>query len=96
MMSKIIDPPSLGQHFGDVLTAAKEGSLEGSAVAVRDVCTHWEEFLSKAADRLRADLKAPSEGKQLTRLNWLTRQLEKAPPASLSTSMLPQSRVKLR
>jgi hypothetical protein len=145
-MSKIIDPPSLGQHFSDVLTAAKEGNLSGSAVAVRDVCTHWDEFLSKAADRLRADLgvdvtpvmsnaekqdnslrvsnlcgivlsesrlagslriknaasevsvdvilsaravrfgidlKAPTEGKQLTRLKWLTKQLDKAPPAAL-------------
>jgi hypothetical protein len=144
--SRIVDPPSLGPRFGDVLTAAKEGNLAGAALAVRDVCGHWDGFLQKVADRLRADLhvdvcaamtsaerqdnelrlrnlqstavnegrltgslkvknaasditvdvllsaravrfgvevKAPSEGQQLTRLKWMTKQLTKAPPEAL-------------
>jgi hypothetical protein len=54
--SKIIDPPSLGPRFGDLLTAAKEGNLAGAAPAMRDVCGYWDGFLQKVADRLRADL----------------------------------------
>lgn len=144
--SKIVDPPSLGPRFGDLLTAAKEGNLAGVALAVREVCGNWDGFLQKVADRLRADLhvevsaamtsaerqdnelrlrnlqniavsegrltgtlkvknaasditidillsaravrfgievKAPSEGRQLTRLKWMTKQLGKAPPEAL-------------
>jgi hypothetical protein len=144
--SKIIDPPSLGPRFSDLLAAAKEGNLAGAALAVKDVCGYWDGFLQKVADRLRADLhvdvsaamttaerqdnelrlrnlqstaigegrltgglkvknaaseitidvllsakavrfgievKAPSEGRQLTRLKWMTRQLAKAPPEAL-------------
>lgn len=145
-MSKIIDPPSLGQHFGELLIAAKEGNIAGAALAVKDVCGYWDGFLKKVADRLRADLgvevspgmtnaekqdnelrlrnlqavvlsdnrlagslrvknaaseisidvllparavrfgielKAPSEGKQQTRVKWMTKQLGKAPPTAL-------------
>lgn len=144
--SKIVDPPSLGPRFGDLMTAAKEGNLPGVGLAVRDVCGYWDGFLQKVADRLRADLhvdvcaamsnaerqdnelrlrnlqaivvnegrltgtlkvknaasditvdvllsaravrfgievKAPSEGRQLTRLKWVTKQLMKAPPEAL-------------
>jgi hypothetical protein len=143
--SRIIDPPSLGPHFGDLLTAARENHLSGAILAVKDVCDHWDGFLKKASHRLRAHLgvdvhpgmtsaekqshdvrlsnlqalvqtdsklagslkvknaaseitidvllpqravrfgievKAPSTGKQLTRLKWITKQLPKAPPAA--------------
>jgi hypothetical protein len=142
-MSKIIDPPTLGQYFGDLLTAAREGSIAAAGPAVRDVCGYWDGFLNKAAHRLRADLgvdvhpsltnaekqshelrinklqvvvssesrltgslrvknaaseinidvllparavrfgievKASTEGRQLTRLKWMVKQLAKAPP----------------
>jgi hypothetical protein len=145
-MSKIIDPPSLGPRFNDLLTAAREGNLFGVGLAVKDVCGHWDGFLQKVADRLRADLhvdvcpamtsaerqdnelrlrnlqavavnegrltgalkvknaasditidvllsaravrfgievKAPSEGKQLTRIKWMAKQLGKSPREAL-------------
>lgn len=144
--SRIVDPPSLGPRFGDLLTAAKEGNLAGVGLAAKDVCGYWDGFLQKVADRLRADLhvdvsaamttaerqdnelrlrnlqavavsegrltgtlkvknaasditvdvllsaravrfgievKAPSEGRQLTRVKWMTKQLAKAPPEAL-------------
>lgn len=156
-MSKIVDPPSLGPRFGELLTAAKEGNLGGVGLAVRDVCGYWDGFLQKVADRLRADLhvdvsaamtsaerqdnelrlrnlqtvavgegrltgtlkvknaasditidvllsaravrfgievKAPSEGRQLTRLKWMTRQLAKAPPEALLHVQWDQKKLK--
>jgi hypothetical protein len=155
--SKIIDPPSLGPRFGDLLTAAKEGNLAGAALAVKDVCGYWDGFLQKVADRLRADLhvdvsaamttaerqdnelrlrslqaiavnegrltgslkvknaasditidvllsaravrfgvevKAPSEGRQLTRLKWMTKQLAKVPPEALMHVIWDQKKLK--
>jgi hypothetical protein len=155
--SKIIDPPSLGPRFNDLLTAAKEGNLVGAALAVKDVCGYWDGFLQKVADRLRADLhvdvsaamttaerqdnelrlrnlqataigegrltgglkvknaaseitvdvllsakavrfgievKAPSEGRQLTRLKWMTKQLAKAPPEALLHVQWDQKKLK--
>lgn len=143
--SRIIDPPSLGAYFGELLTAARENHLAGAVLAVKDVCAHWDGFLKKAAHRLRArlgvevnpgmtaaekqshevrianlqrlvqtesrlvgslkvrnaasninidvllpqravrfgiEVKAPTTGRQLTRLKWMTRQLTKAPPTA--------------
>lgn len=143
--SRIIDPPSLGPYFGELLTAARENHLAGAVLAVKDVCAHWDGFLKKASHRLRAhlgvevnpcmtnaekqshearianlqrlaqtenrlagslkvknaasdisidvllpqravrfgiDVKAPTTGRQLTRLKWMMKQLTKAPQSA--------------
>jgi hypothetical protein len=144
-MFKIVDPPTLGQYFGELMTAAREGNIAAAGPAARDVCGYWDGFLNKAAHRLRADLgvdvqpmltnaekqshelrinnlhavvssesrltgslrvknaaseirmdvllpartvrfgidvKAPTEGRQLTRLKWMVKQMSKAPPTA--------------
>jgi hypothetical protein len=40
-------------------------------------------LLSARAVRFGVEVKAPSEGRQLTRLKWMTKQLTKAPPEAL-------------
>jgi hypothetical protein len=155
--SRIIDPPTLGQYFGELLTAAREGNMAAAGAAVRDVCGYWDGFLNKAAHRLRADLgvdvhpiltnaekqshdlrinnlhsvvsnesrltgslrvknaaseirvdvllpsrtvrfgidvKAPTEGKQLTRLKWMVKQLAKAPSSARIQVQWDQKRLK--
>ena len=54
--SRIIVPPDLGSHWGDVLKAARTGSLELSESEIRDVAGYWMGYLRKAALRLRAKL----------------------------------------
>ena len=54
--SRIIVPPDLGSHWGDVLKAARTGALEQSGDELRDVARFWMGYLRKAALRLRAKL----------------------------------------
>jgi len=136
--SRIIVPPDLGSHWGEILKAARTGALEQSGSELLDVAKFWMGYLQKAALQLRAKLgvdvevrlsrkersdnqlhlehlvadarangtlsgvlripdaagdihievflhsrsvryslevAAPTEGRQTTRLNWLSRQL---------------------
>ncbi|MCK4391378.1 hypothetical protein KAX17_00550 [Candidatus Bipolaricaulota bacterium] len=136
--SRIIVPPDLGSHWGEILKAARTGALDQSSGELLDVARFWMGYLRKAALRLRAKLgvdveirlsrkeksdnqlhlerlvadarangtlsgvlripdaagdihievflhsrsvryalevAAPTEGRQTTRLNWLSRQL---------------------
>ena len=54
--SRIIVPPDLGSHWGDVLKAARTGALDQSDSELRDVARCWMGYLRKAALRLRAKL----------------------------------------
>jgi len=54
--SRIIVPPDLGSHWGDILKAARTGALEQSESELRDVARSWMGYLRKAALRLRAKL----------------------------------------
>jgi len=54
--SRIIVPPDLGSHWGDVLKAARTGALEQSESELRDVASFWMGYLRKTALRLRAKL----------------------------------------
>jgi hypothetical protein len=137
--SRIMQPAQLGPHWGDILKAAREGSLHAVARYIGDLIHSWEGYLGKEALRLRAllgvdvqvlvplrerkepesrfkrlydevldkacltgairipdaasnvtldvmlpgravrfgaELQAPSEGRQQTRLNWISRQLK--------------------
>lgn len=146
--SRIIVPPDLGSHWGEILKAARTGALDQSGSELLDVARFWMGYLQKAALQLRAKLgvdvevrlsrkersdnqlhlehlvanarangtlsgvlripdaagdihievflhsrsvryglevAAPTEGRQTTRLNWLSRQLR---GLSLPTDML--------
>ena len=54
--SRIIVPPDLGSHWGDVLKAARTGALDQSDSELRDVARCWMGYLRKAALQLRAKL----------------------------------------
>ena len=54
--SRIIQPPQLGEHWNQVLRAAREGHLGNFKNQVRDVVQRWDGFLKKVAFRLRARL----------------------------------------
>jgi len=54
--SRIIVPPDLGSHWGDVLKAARTDALEQSESELRDVARCWMGYLRKATLRLRAKL----------------------------------------
>ena len=54
--SRIIVPPDLGSHWGDVLKAARTGALDQSDSELRDVARCWMGYLRKVALQLRAKL----------------------------------------
>ena len=140
-VSRIIDPPNLGDRWKEILRAAREANLPAVSREMRRVVERWDAFLRKVAMRLRAklgvdvqplvprsekadpehrlrrlhteamssgellgqfripdavgtlsvtvvlaaksvryavQLRPPTEGRQKTRLTWLTRQLKSA------------------
>ncbi len=54
--SRIIEPPQFGEHWNEVVRAAREGNLIACKREVRDVVKHWDAFLRKVALSLRAKL----------------------------------------
>ena len=54
--SKIVEKPDLGNHWTDVLQAARQGALATTSHGLADVMEHWVGFIRKAALRLRAQL----------------------------------------
>ncbi len=54
--SRIIQPPQLGQHWPEILKAAREASLPSVAKYLGELVESWEGFLKKEAFRLRAKL----------------------------------------
>ena len=54
--SKIIEPPSLGEHWGTVLQAAREANIASFPRQVEAVVGKWDAYLKKVALRLRATL----------------------------------------
>jgi hypothetical protein len=54
--SKIIEPPQLGEHWNEILQAARERNLAAYSTQIQDVVHHWNAFLKKVALRLRSKL----------------------------------------
>ena len=54
--SKIIEPPHLGDHWNEILRAAREGNLSSVSRRLQDVVRRWDGFVKKAALRLSAKL----------------------------------------
>ena len=54
--SRIIEPPQMGEHWKEILRAAREGNLAGVRTQISDVVQRWDSFLKKVALRLRAKL----------------------------------------
>lgn len=52
---RIIVPPDLGSHWGEVLKAAGKNALKESSSSLQDVARHWIGYLRRAAFKLRAD-----------------------------------------
>ena len=59
--ARIIVPPDLGSHWGEVLKAAGKNALKESSASLHDVALHWVGYLRKAAFRLRAKEKVDVE-----------------------------------
>lgn len=59
--SKIIEPPQLGEHWSEVLRAAREANLPSVSKYVHDLARAWDGYLHKEALRLRAKLGADVE-----------------------------------
>lgn len=54
--SQIIAPPQLGEHWNDVVRAARESNLPSVAKYVHDLAPAWDGYLRKECLRLRAKL----------------------------------------
>jgi len=54
--SRIIEPPQMGEHWKEILQAAREHNLENFRTQMQDVVQRWDAFLKKVALRLRAKL----------------------------------------
>ncbi|HTE41367.1 MAG TPA: hypothetical protein VK629_11080, partial [Steroidobacteraceae bacterium] len=54
--SQIIEPPQLGEHWNDVVRAARESNLPSVAKYVHDLAPAWDDYLRKECLRLRAKL----------------------------------------
>ena len=54
--SRIIEPPTLGDHWSEILQAARERNLVSVAKHLEELADLWDGFLVKAALRLRAKL----------------------------------------
>ena len=54
--SRIIEPPHLGEHWNEILRAAREGNLSSVSKYLEEIIRRWDGFLRKAALRLRAKL----------------------------------------
>ena len=61
--SRIIAAASLGEHWNEVLQAAREGNLLAAARFLPDTVEQWESFLRKLSLRLRAQLGVDVERK---------------------------------
>ena len=66
--SKIIEPPHLGDHWNDVLRAARENNLASVPRELTQVVRRWDGFLTKTALRLRGKLGVDVE-KKLARMD---------------------------
>ena len=66
--SKIIEAPHLGDHWNDVLRAARENNLESVPRELTQVVQRWDGFLTKTALRLRGKLGVDVE-KKLARVD---------------------------
>ena len=54
--SRIIEPPQLGEHWGDIVRAARESNLPSVAKYVYELAPAWDGYLRKECLRLRAKL----------------------------------------
>lgn len=61
--SRIVAPATLGDHWNEVLSAAREGNLGAAVRFLPETFENWESFLNKVALRLRAQLGVDVERK---------------------------------
>lgn len=54
--SRIIEPPQLGEHWSDIVRAAREQNLQSVAKYIADLAPAWDAYLRKECLRLRAKL----------------------------------------
>jgi hypothetical protein len=54
--SQIIEPPQLGEHWNEIVRAARESNLPSVAKYVHDLAPAWDGYLRKECLRLRAKL----------------------------------------
>ena len=66
--SRIISPPTLGEHWNEILRAAREGNLATAARFIPETVGQWEAFLRKLSLRLRAQLGVDVE-RRLSRID---------------------------